>query len=111
MGGFFIPSPLFSILNLSSPYPSHTVVANDEFGIVNSLYYHVNNCLAFGGRLEWWKSDRFFQSSRSTYDWTFGLNYRPTANVVIRPELRNDWGAGAIDPTQTVFGVDAIFAF
>ena len=85
--------------------------ANDEFGIVNSLYYHVNNCLAFGGRLEWWKSDRFFQASRSTYDWTFGANYRPNANVVIRPELRNDWGAGAIDPTQTVFGVDAIFAF
>jgi hypothetical protein len=91
------------VLNLSG---------QDELGLVNGLYYHVNRKLAFGSRVEWWKSDQQgLGTSRSTYDWTLGANYRPMQNVVIRPELRTDWGAFAASPGDTLFGVDAIFAF
>ena len=91
------------VLNLSG---------QDELGLVNGLYYHVNRKLAFGSRVEWWKSDQQgLGTSRSTYDWTVGANYRPMQNVVIRPELRTDWGAFAASPGDTLFGVDAIFAF
>lgn len=91
------------VLNLSG---------QDELGLVNGLYYHVNRKLAWGSRIEWWKSDQQgLATSRSTYNWTVGANYRPLQNVVIRPELRTDWGAFAASPGDTLFGIDAIFAF
>ena len=67
--------------------------------------------------MEWWKSDGVsFQAL------TLGLNYRPHANVVIRPEIRNDWtnsnaGAQALgfngqnDYDNWSFGMDAIITF
>jgi hypothetical protein len=91
------------VLNLSG---------QDDFGLVNGLYYHINPKLALGSRVEWWKSDLLATApSNSSYNYTFGANYRPTRNVVIRPELRTDWGAIATNPGDMLFGVDAIFAF
>jgi hypothetical protein len=47
------------------------------------------------------------------------VNYRPHANLVIRPEIRYDWTPAADtvnaavprDYNQTWFGVDAVFTY
>lgn len=83
----------------------------NEFSLINSMFYCHNRCLAFGGRLEWWKSNQFQPESSSTYDFTLGANYRPKANILIRPEVRWDWGQNAVDNGDVVFGFDTIFTF
>ncbi len=85
--------------------------SNDEFGIIHYLTYHRSDRLAFGARLEWWKSDQIFVDTKSTWSFTTGTNFRPTTNIMIRPELRFDWGAAAVDPGQAIMGIDAIFVF
>lgn len=83
----------------------------DEYALINSLYYCHNRCLAFGTRLEWWKSNQLQADSASTYDFTMGVNYRPQANILIRPEVRWDWGQSAVDNGDVNFGFDMIFTF
>jgi len=79
--------------------------SRDDVGINQYLFYTVNDCLALGTRFEWWQTDGV-----SNYELTGGLNYKPHANVVIRPEVRWDR-----QPTtsfdQTTFGVDAILLY
>lgn len=84
---------------------------NNEFGVVQYLFKEISPCISVGSRLEWWKSDQFFANTRSTYGYTMGANIRRTANTVIRPELRFDWGAAAIDPGTPILGIDAIVTF
>ncbi len=94
-----------------------TVTANDQVGINQYLFYTLNDCWAAGARLEWWKTDGL-----SYNEVTFGLNYKATANLIIRPEIRYDWtpsDAGAMNAgmgnadsyNETTFGVDAILTF
>ena len=85
--------------------------ANDQVGINQYLFYTLNDAWAFGSRMEWWKSD-----GQSYYEITYGMNYRPHANVVIRPEVRHDWtptDGGYVDGTDnaTTFGIDCILTF
>jgi hypothetical protein len=78
------------------------------------LIYTLNDCWAVGGRAEWWKSNNVTGSQSSFYDITGGLNYKPHANVVIRPEIRYDWtneGNTTGGYNQTWFGVDGVFTF
>lgn len=85
---------------------------NNEFGIVQYLFRDMSPCLALGARLEWWKTDALFGGpNRSTYDFTMGANYRANSNLVIRPELRFDWGAAAVDPGTPIVGIDAVMTF
>ena len=81
---------------------------NEDFGINNYLFYTINDCLAFGTRLEWWSTDAGGAGSEDFFGATFGANYRPHANIIFRPEVRYD-----DTPTgdQTTFGMDAIFTF
>lgn len=116
----------------------------NTFAIAQYLLYTINDCWSAGARLEWWNvsegSTGFHgenanlpllatlaggDGSIDVYDLTFGLNYRPHANVLIRPEVRWDWvkedaavlNAADItineqnDASQTTFGVDTIFTF
>lgn len=77
------------------------------FGINNSLIHDINACWGVGARFDWYR-DLFGQELK---DVTLGLNYRPNANVMIRPEVRwDDFNAGLLQD-QTVFGIDAIFQF
>ena len=91
---------------------TNTRVANDQISIVNYLHYTYNDCLAFGTRAEWWKSDGV-----SHYEWTWGINYKPIANLLVRPELRHDWVPAGKQASIngkdnfTTFGVDAILTF
>lgn len=84
---------------------------NQEFAIVNYLFHEFNPCLKVGTRLEWWKSDQIFPDTKSTWGWTNGINFRPHANFVIRPETRVDWGAGAPNPGKIILGIDGILTF
>ena len=84
---------------------------NDEFGIVQYMFRDISECLTIGARLEWWKSDQFFTDNRSTYNFTMGANYRANANITLRPEVRFDWGAAAVDPGTPIIGIDAVMTF
>jgi len=83
---------------------------NDQIGINQYLIYKVSDCVSAGTRLEWWKSDGV-----STCGATFGVNVRPSANLVLRPEVRHLWSPAGTLATQnqdeTIFGIDAIISF
>ena len=94
---------------------SVNTVGHDQIGINQYLLYKYNDCLGVGARLEWWKND-----SASFYEATVGLNYKATANLIFRPEIRYDWtpsdvayaaANGGTVYNQTTFGFDAIFTF
>ena len=70
-----------------------------------------------GGRYEWYKADG---TSYNTL--TGGVNIKPTANLLVRPEVRYMWapgndliysGSGYTGElfNETVFGIDAIMTF
>ncbi len=84
---------------------------NNEFGFVQYLFREVSPCLKLGTRLEWWKSDQLFADTKSTYEFTMGANYRANSNLTLRPELRFDWGAAAIDPGTPIVGIDAVLTY
>jgi hypothetical protein len=78
---------------------------DDDIGINQYLFYTVNDCLAAGTRVEWWNDDGL-----DYFEITGGLNYRPHANVVVRPEVRYDRADdGSFD--QTAFGIDTVLTF
>jgi len=84
----------------------------EDYGIVNYLLYTVNDCWKAGGRIEWWKSNTVTGESTSFYELTGGVNYKPHANVVIRPEMRYDWSPTEFGGyNRGIFGIDAIFTF
>ncbi len=115
--------------NLNYVFQSDLVSYDDEgvgfgqqVGINQYLFYTLNDCWAAGTRIEWWKSDGVAGPGNSQSFWgiTYGLNYKPHANIVIRPEVRHNFTSGDIayanandgtDFDQTVFGVDAIFTY
>ena len=78
---------------------------DDDVGINQYLLYTLNDCWRVGSRLEWWKDE-----GRSHYSITGGVNYRPTASVVVRPEIRHNW-APSFNQNRTIFGIDTIFTF
>ncbi len=92
---------------------------NLDYGLVNYLFYTLNDCWSVGGRAEWWKSNTLLGESSSFYEITGGLNYHAHANLVIRPEVRYNWtpSEDAVDDeigedfNQFVFGVDAVLKF
>jgi hypothetical protein len=87
---------------------------NNDYGVTNYLIYTLNDCWAVGGRAEWWKSNNVTGNQASFQNITGGLNYKPHANVTIRPEIRYDWtneGNATDGYNQTWFGVDAVVTF
>jgi hypothetical protein len=86
---------------------------DDDIGVTNYLFYTVNDCIKLGGRMEWWKDDGI-----SYYEATTGINFRPHANFVVRPEIRFDWTPTTTSPNlrytdgeRTTFGVDGVLTF
>ena len=85
----------------------------DNVSIINYLFYTVNDCVKLGGRLEWWKFDPLIPNPSgnvSFYNATFGVNIRPHANIVIRPEFRSDW-VPAGNFNQDSFNIDVIATY
>lgn len=81
------------------------------YSLVNYVYYQINPCWSAGMRLEWFRDDDGTRvagvGSIGRYGWTsppgfagdftalsVGLNWRPHANIVVRPEARWDWYDG-----------------
>jgi len=92
----------------------------DNIGLNQYLLYTVNERLALGQRMEWWKADDItgYQphgglaptSSTSYYGYTVGANYRLTPNLIARPEYRVDWSP-ALDYSVGYFGVDFVATY
>jgi len=103
----------------------------NTLGINQYLIYNINDKWAYGSRFEWWNVSRdstlfpvASDGNADVYALTTGLNYRPHANLIIRPELRYDWVRGAtaaeaeafvFEPgsgrDQFTFGMDTIVTF
>ncbi|QDT35945.1 outer membrane beta-barrel protein [Stratiformator vulcanicus] len=89
----------------------------EEYGVNQYLFYTINDCLAVGGRAEWWHTDN--GGAFDAYNYTFGANIRPQANVVVRPEIRYQ-NASDINEAEAflggdfdsfIFGTDVILTF
>ncbi len=78
---------------------------DDQLGINQYLIWSVNDVIGIGGRMEWWKDD-----TTSYYAATFGVNVRPIANFVMRPEIRQNWVPG-LGLEENIFGCDAILTY
>ncbi len=98
----------------------------DTIGINNYLIYTINDCWAVGSRFEWYQNEGVYTNvgqEADIYQLTLGLNYKPHANVIVRPEVRFDWvenntavlaaGNQVVEngDDQTTFGIDTIFTF
>lgn len=92
----------------------------NTFGNIHYLIYQMNKCWAVGQRFEWFNfGGAGFNNVQNDdlYNYTLGLNYRPHANFVIRPEVRWVWdrtGFGFNEnnsANQTAFGGDMVFTF
>ena len=79
-----------------------------DVGISQTLSTSITDSLSAGTRIEWWK-----RNGRSEYDLTFGLNIKPRDCLVIRPEVRTDWGAQTAtgEEDQSIFGIDVILTY
>lgn len=92
------------------------VPVRETFGINQYLIKTLSDCWAIGGRFEWWNAEFDGTGASDIYALTLGANYKPHANVTVRPEIRFDWdedeAIGLEDgDQQTTFGIDTIFTF
>ncbi len=95
-------------------YNSYTTLKT--FGINQYLFYQINDCWSAGTRFEWWRTRVAAGDNADLFEYTFGMNYRPNANVVLRPEIRYDRdNDGVIIPAahnnRLGFGMDLIVTF
>lgn len=92
-------------------------IAQNSIGFINYAFYELTPKTKAGTRFE-----IYYPDGVEYYTWTYGVNYKPIANMVIRPEVRHMWssnhnqysGAGGSNISlfnQTVVGVDAIITF
>ena len=92
----------------------------NTFGNINYLLYKVNDRITLGERFEWFNyTGAGFNNAKNDdlYNLTTGINYRASANLLFRPEVRWVWdearygfNAGNV-PSATVFGGDMLFTF
>ncbi|WP_182868767.1 porin [Stieleria mannarensis] len=96
-------------------------LARNTFGINQYLIYTLSDCVAVGSRFEWYNVEgsvlnQTAGNESDIFALTMGVNYKPHANVVVRPEIRFDWDDDLIagldeGEEQTTFGIDTIFLF
>ncbi len=82
-------------------------------GVNNYFFYTINDCLALGTRMEWWRRKSAAGNNSDLYELTAGLNIRPCANMVLRPEIRWDWDKDGVlinpgDNNKLGFGIDVV---
>ncbi len=71
-----------------------------SYPISQYLIYDINPCWAAAMRFEWWgEMDETRLGAQRTatpendYSLTWGLNWKPSANLVVRPEVRWNWSS------------------
>lgn len=108
---------------------SNSEVANGTnywYGVNQYLFKEINECWSVGTRLEWFCDEDGSRvgtnGAGNYYAASFGANWKPNANVIVRPEVRFDkfddrdnsgstpYAEGAHDDAA-FYGVDAIFTF
>lgn len=73
---------------------------NQWYSVTQYLTYEINECWSAGGRIEWFhdedgaRVDTNGSGEGSFYEATLGLNWKPNANIRLRPEARWDWFSG-----------------
>ena len=92
----------------------------NTFGNINYLIYKVNDRWSLGQRFEWFNfSGTAFNNvnNDNNYNFTTGVNYRASANLLFRPEVRWVWDRDRYGfnednaSSQAAFGGDALFTF
>ncbi|MGQ9605253.1 MAG: outer membrane beta-barrel protein [Thermogutta sp.] len=108
--------------NDALPEPQNPPARQDAewYGINQYLIYTINPCWSAAMRVEWLRDDdgarvagpgnipgvRAFSGrgfAGDFYNVTLGLNWRPTPNWLVRPEIRWDWYDGPAGPTGLPF--------
>lgn len=84
---------------------------SDDYGFIGYAIYRINPCLALGSRYEYWETDPAAGPRQSANSLTGGLNFRPHANVVLRPEARYDWNTAAAAGDAVNLGLDVVITF
>lgn len=94
-----------AVQNRANPnVPPGAPLTAEWYGINQYLFYTINNNWKAGMRLEWFRDDDGVRVSGvrpgnpnvgsfagNFYEMTYGLNWTPTTNITVRPELRYDW--------------------
>lgn len=111
----------FDVLSTNNPTTFRTDgIANNSVGMENYVFYEITKKLFAGVRVEWWKADG---TSYNTL--TYGVNIKPSKNVLIRPEIRHLWAPGApagapdtitrnisnVYGNSTVVGIDTVILY
>ncbi|MEZ6073952.1 MAG: outer membrane beta-barrel protein [Pirellulales bacterium] len=103
------------------------------YGIDQYLYYNINRDWKAGMRFEWFRDEEGTRVGLNRpsnpnvpplpgnfFSLSFGVNWSPTDNLILRPEMRADWYSGnsVVDPyddgndsTQYMLGFDGIMTF
>jgi hypothetical protein len=103
----------------------HRPDTNSWYSVIQYASYQINDCWSAGGRIEWFRDDDGVRviagNAGNYYEMSAGLNWKPRANFLIRPELRYDWYSGTAaggNPfddgqatTQLSGGCDVIFTY
>ncbi|MCA9263989.1 MAG: porin [Planctomycetales bacterium] len=95
--------------------------SENNIGLNQYLLYSLSDRVGAGLRMEWWQGDDvtgYDYGGRSAaptddtsyYAVTAGLNYKPHANITMRPEIRWNWSP-ALDFDEAVFGMDWYLTF
>lgn len=84
---------------------------SDDYGFIGYAIYRINPCLALGSRYEYWETDPAAGTRQSANSLTGGLNFRPHANIVVRPEARYDWNTAATARDAVNVGLDFVVTF
>lgn len=91
------------------------------YSVVHYLTFDVADTWGVGLRGEWFRDDDGVRYSAGAADYfaiTGGFNWKPTAWLMLRPELRYDWACAQTAPfdsnrrtDQLLLGVDAVVQF
>lgn len=83
----------------------------EDFSVTGYGIYRFSKCLAAGARVEYWETDSASTNDESAIAFTSGLNYRPHANIVVRPEVRTDWNGAAVAKGDINLGLDVVVTY
>ncbi|MEI8212492.1 MAG: outer membrane beta-barrel protein [Planctomycetota bacterium] len=92
----------------------------NTFGNINYLIYKVNDRWSWGQRFEWFNFGGLgFQGVQNDdlYNYTVGVNYRASSNLLIRPEVRFVWDKERYGfnedfaASQAAIGGDVLYTF
>lgn len=91
------------------------------YSVVHYLTYEVTEAWGVGMRGEWFRDDdgvRYTDGAANYFALTGGVNWKPSAWLMLRPEVRYDWANAQTAPfdggrkaNQLLVGLDAVIRF